>query len=150
MKKQNLINIESLIKLNKHNINPIFPEILKKCHAQIERYATQHKATECIFKVPLHVFGKPLYDVEDLIHYLITELRNNGLFVQQSDAVLFLSWNTNNINYDDYVSTRDAHKKDFSDQTMVCNMEKLKNAQRVQQERDKYFKSLCPHSSLRK
>jgi hypothetical protein len=140
----NILNIESLIKLNKNNSNnPLFPEILKKCHGQIERYAKNHKVTECLFVVPAHIFGKPLYDVADLIEYLMTELSNNGLFVQQRECNIYISWAPDNINYDNYVITRDSHKKEAGGSFMVCNHEKLNNAQRVQQERDKYFKSLC-------
>ena len=145
MKNTGLINIESLIKMNKTHQNPIFPEILKKCHSQINRYSTQHKATECIFIVPAHVFGKPLYNIDDLLDYLVKELKNNGLYVQQRDSNLYISWATDNLDYNNYVITRDAHQKDASNTVtnMVYNIEKFNRAQRVQQERDKYFKSLC-------
>lgn len=146
MKNTNLINIESLLKLKKAPDSSIFPEILKKCHAQINRYALQHKATECLFVVPVHIFGKPLYNIVDLINFLISELNNNGLFTSQQGNNIYISWDKKYINYNNYVSTRDSYKINAIDPTLPHNIDKYKNAQRVQAERDKFFKSLCPSS----
>lgn len=152
MNKNNILNIETLISHNnKNRINTsfdyksLFTEILHKCHAQITRYSKKHNTTECLFKVPVHIFGKPVYNHSDLITFLLMSLHNNGLFAEYiyTDNNILISWNKSHIDYNKYVSTRDSGKMPETSSFIPQNNDKYKQAQRVQQERDTFFKSLC-------
>ena len=60
----------------------LFDEVLIKCHKKIKLNA-DNKKTECIFQIPPFIFGKPLYNIDNLQDYIIKSLRMNGFEVKK-------------------------------------------------------------------
>jgi hypothetical protein len=73
----------------------IFDEILTKCHKKIKLNA-DNKKTECIFQIPPFIFGKPLYDIDELQIYVFKSLKINGFEVKKlMEYHIFINWNIN-------------------------------------------------------
>jgi len=73
----------------------LFDEVLIKCHKKIKLNA-DNKKTECIFQIPPFIFGKPLYNIDNLQDYIIKSLRMNGFEVKKLvEYYLFINWNIN-------------------------------------------------------
>jgi hypothetical protein len=84
----------------------IFEEVLKSCHKMIQRYSRQHKQTECIFTVPVFIFGKPPYSLESLKRYLVDKLEANGLYTEVVDEThILISWHIDRVDYEKYKAT---------------------------------------------
>ena len=45
----------------------VFEDILKRCHTKIKNTADSEDICYCFFKVPLYVYGNPLYDIKSCI-----------------------------------------------------------------------------------
>ena len=71
-----------------------FEEVLSRCYASIKRMARMHQ-TRCTFIVPHILFGKPVFDVNACIAFMIRNLTGNGFFVKcppHNPRVLHISW----------------------------------------------------------
>lgn len=77
-----------------------FDIIIEKCHSKIKKVANVG-STNIFFEVPFFLLGYPLYDVNDCILYIISSLKENGLFVQRlsnpNNNILYISWNISDI-----------------------------------------------------
>lgn len=84
----------------------LFDEILKKCHAKIKKYNAEFKKQECLYNPPIFVVGRPPYNYNDLIRYLILSLRKNGLKAEWNDdhQSIYISWHRSDINMEQYHS----------------------------------------------
>jgi len=78
-----------------HSKHAIFDKIIEKCHMKIKKSALIG-GMNIFFEVPYYIYGTPLYKIEDCINYIVTALRNNGLFVQilsePNNNILYISW----------------------------------------------------------
>jgi hypothetical protein len=82
----------------------IFEDILKSCHNKIKKYNNEFKRQECLFVPPVFIFGKPPYNYMDLLTYLITSLKNNGLKIEwlKDKQSLYISWKKIDIDINKY------------------------------------------------
>ena len=85
----------------------LFDEILTSCHNKIKKYSKEFKKQECLFSPPQFVMGRPPYDYEQLIDYLLTSLSNNGLFAEwiPDRSSIYISWKPEDINLETYQKT---------------------------------------------
>jgi|688.fasta_scaffold11941_22 hypothetical protein len=106
-----LLNLEELIysntKSNKAK-EENFNDILNRCHKIINFYNKNYKKKSCYYKIPVFIFGKPLYNINELALFLYKNLTNNGLFVSYipEENKLYISWEEDKINYNLYVKNK--------------------------------------------
>lgn len=95
MSQLNIKDLYSSAKKTELEKYKIFDEILTKCHKKIKLNA-DNKKTECIFQIPPFVFGKPLYDINELQDYILKSLKMNGFGIKKiMEYHIFISWNIN-------------------------------------------------------
>ena len=130
-----ILDLDSLIhdtKSRERNKLASFEHVLLRCHAQIARFAKDHKATECKFSIPITMFGFPPYNPVTLINYLLSHLRDNGLSVDyiQSENKLYISWKQEDINYARYKKRKDRimHSRHTDISYMNEEMQKKKTS----------------------
>lgn len=91
-----MININDLHKkrLDKEQRRKgVFEDILKRCHTKIKNIADSEEICYCFFKVPLYVYGNPLYDIKSCIIYLVKSLIRNGFDIKYYHPYLiYISW----------------------------------------------------------
>ena len=71
-----------------------FEEVLARCYSCIKRMARMHQ-TSCTYIVPHILFGKPVFDVNACIAFMIRNLMGNGFFVKcprHNPRILHISW----------------------------------------------------------
>lgn len=89
----------------------VFSTVLEQCHSQIKRYNKDHKVTECYFSVPMFIAGKPPYEINVLINYLLHHLRDNGLFAEKRPGnQIFISWSDDDIDIHKYENRKNRIK----------------------------------------
>jgi len=103
---EKFINLNELLynqNNNSSSTKQTYDKILSICHRHIMKYNKMHK-TSCIFKPPLFLFGYPVYDINNLLDYLIISLCNNGFKVDyiQNSMEIYISWDINNIDKNRY------------------------------------------------
>jgi len=92
-----MININELHQERQERIDrkhSIYEEVLKKCHHRIKLTAKQNPYDcMCYFVIPKVIYGIPLYNLEQCITYLYTNLTKNGfkLFYTHPN-LLIISW----------------------------------------------------------
>lgn len=91
-----MINIDELHKQQNEKKNrkkKIFEDILKKCHAKIKNTAKTEQVCFCFFKVPVYIYGVPLYDMKSCILYIVTALSKNGFDLKYHHPnLIYISW----------------------------------------------------------
>ena len=91
------LNINSLHQVHDNRASvklSTFNKILKFCHQKIEKYNKDYKKMECMYVPPVSIIGCPLYKSEEIICYLIENLRNDG-FTAYWDTMknsIYISW----------------------------------------------------------
>ena len=96
----------------------VFQEILTNCHSKITRYNREHKVKNCFISVPVFIPGKPPYDYEVLINYLLYHLKDNGLHVRYlpHKKQLYISWDEKHIDLKRYEGRKQRiNKEKYSD-----------------------------------
>jgi len=111
-----MLDLEELIYENKARERKkleLFSDILKNCHAQINRYNREHKVKHCVFSVPFMIAGKPPFDFNKLTKFLLEKLRNNGLFAEFSSKTnqIYISWDERDIDLERYERSREAEDR---------------------------------------
>lgn len=88
------------------NKTKLYDEILSSCHNKIKKCSKEFKIQECLFSPPRFVVGKPPYNYEELVNYLLQSLQNNGLKVEWIAArdAIYISWKPEDVNLDAYRS----------------------------------------------
>lgn len=91
------LNINSLHQVHDNRISvklSTFNKILNFCHQKIEKYNKDYKKMECLYIPPVSIIGCPLYKSDEIICYLIENLRNDG-FTAYWDTMknsIYISW----------------------------------------------------------
>jgi len=66
--------------------------ILQQCHGRIKHYSNYEKTT-CFFAIPEFIIGVPLFDVNELRHYMMNSLEKNGFKLMYIDPNwLMIDW----------------------------------------------------------
>lgn len=106
-----LLDLEEVVYENKkreRNRLAVFETVIDQCHAQIRRYNKEHKARTCLFSVPLVMPGRPPYDFDVLVNYLLYHLRDNGLHAQFMPETnqIYISWRDEDLDLEKYEQRR--------------------------------------------
>lgn len=73
--------------------NEIFNKILSRCHSRIKSISKLSDVCCCFFEVPAYVYGLPVYNQMECIHYIIKDLFDDGFKVEFAEPnILFITW----------------------------------------------------------
>ncbi len=97
MKKLNILDLHRSIHEKKERNTLCFEKVLEMAHNRIIK-TTESKQLRCIFEVPSFIFGYPLFDLNECIAYVTTELKSNGFVVNYAfPNKLYISWDLEEI-----------------------------------------------------
>jgi hypothetical protein len=69
-----------------------FDKILEMCQKKIQK-SVQLNMVQCFFEVPEFVLGFPLYNINECIVHVLTNLQENGFVVRYLfPRIIFISW----------------------------------------------------------
>jgi len=102
-----LLNLDELNlrhETTKENRIRVFEDILKSCHNKIRKYNMEFKKQDCLFEPPPFIIGKPPYHYTELVNYLITSLKKNGLKVEwlKDKKAIYISWRPIDVDMNQY------------------------------------------------
>lgn len=105
-------DIKQTINRKKERKYESFEKILDMCFNKIERYAHIDKLF-CLFEVPDFVLGKPLFDINECILFLMSQLQKNGFKVTYMfPRLLRIDWQDQTTSQSTYIKPETA--KDIS------------------------------------
>lgn len=105
-------DIRSSMNRKKERKYESFELILDTCFRKIERCAHIDKLF-CVFEVPEFVLGKPLYDINECILFVMSKLQNNGFKVEYIfPRLLKIDWHEHASTFHSNMSQQTA--KDIS------------------------------------
>lgn len=91
-----MINIDELHREQDKKRNQkkkVFEDILSMCHNKIKATAKTEDSRYCFFKIPIYIYGIPMYDLKSCVIYLVTSLSKNGFDVKYYHPnLVFISW----------------------------------------------------------
>lgn len=92
MKQLNIFELQnSISQKKKHRVN-VYESVLGKCHSKIQIAANKEKY-ECYYDVPQYVVGLPLFNINECVDFIITQLQTNGFRVNYYfPKLLHISW----------------------------------------------------------
>jgi hypothetical protein len=99
-----LLNLEYLEAKKKSNYKmETFEEILSMCHKKIMKM-NDGGIKACYYMPPAFVLGRPTFDYNELLLYIMTELDKNGLYVSWSkiNNCIYISWRSEDICIEKY------------------------------------------------
>jgi|SRR3989344_3982179 len=144
-----LLDLESLIRSNRGRDTSkldVFRDILKQCHQVIERYNREEHIRECFFSVPSFVFGKPPYDMQVLVNFLLHHLRDNGLFAEylEEKQKIYISWRSEDIDENKYFNRKNQidDRRRYNNATEnIIDPERHHNVLKLQRAREREFRA---------
>lgn len=72
-----------------------FDLVLSRCYKKIKTYS-KNEFVSCLFDIPEFIIGTPIYNLNELIIYIIDSLRKDGLYVELLyHNILYISWDIN-------------------------------------------------------
>ena len=76
------------------NKKQIYDNVLKKCHNKILLTSKMNPYEQwCYFVIPKFIYGIPLYNFNDCLQYLVTNLTKNGFKINYTHPnLLIISW----------------------------------------------------------
>lgn len=93
----NIFEINRKIEEKERKINISHEKVLEKCHKQIINSANESNLRTLI-ELPEHIYGYPLYDLNNCIKFVISSLNNDGFYVKYFfPKILYVSWDFNEI-----------------------------------------------------
>ena len=91
-----MINIDELHQQQnkkKNQKKKVFEDILKMCHNRIKKTAKTEDNRYCFFRIPIYIYGIPIYDMNACIVYVTTALSKNGFDIRYFHPnIIFISW----------------------------------------------------------
>lgn len=84
--------LQNIDQIKKEVRNETYNIILTECHNKIKIYGNNNKPG-CFYSIPELLFGKPKYDMNHCISWIIKHLRRDGLTViQMSNNIIYVFW----------------------------------------------------------
>jgi len=84
----------------KHKVFAHFHNILNECVNEIKKTSSNTNKEYCNFIVPKCKLGDPIYNVNDLEHFIVKQLTNKDLFIViEQPRLLYISWKDKDIDY---------------------------------------------------
>ena len=119
-----LLNLESLTGDKPDANDPCtvtFELQLKKLHKRIADLNKHHPPIkECIYTPPSFIFGRPLYDINEMLQYLYDSLNSNGIKVEPHDSdSLYISWKKEDLNMAAYNFQVNSKQRDVKDSLAI-------------------------------
>ena len=72
-----------------------FDLVLSRRHKKIKTYS-KNEFVSCLFDIPEFILGTPIYNLNELILYIIDSLRKEGLYVKLLyHNIIYISWDIN-------------------------------------------------------
>jgi hypothetical protein len=138
MTSRTYINLKHLlnIKERKESIKlGVFLEVLNRCFTMIEKRAAEGKEW-MVYHVPSFLTGKPIYDANELKHYLITKLLENGLGVwDNGPRSLTISWREQDINMNQYLKKESQTIQDYMEPNIEQSIDPVMTNMQARKER---------------
>lgn len=92
MKQLNIFELQNSINKKKQQRVNVYESVLSKCHMKIQIAAKKEKY-ECFYDVPQYVVGLPLFNINECVDFIISQLQNNGFHVKYYfPKLLHISW----------------------------------------------------------
>ena len=92
MQQINIFELQNSVSSKKERRKNVFLTILNKCHSKI-REAAKKELYLCHYEVPRYVVGLPLYNFDDCMKFIRSQLVQNGFVVEQLyHTYLLISW----------------------------------------------------------
>lgn len=103
MKQINIFELQNSINKKENLRISTYEKILERCHQKIKNAASNEQYF-VIYDVPHYIVGLPLYNLNNCIEFIITQLKENGFKVEHKlPKFLVVSWyptqSTNTITY---------------------------------------------------
>ena len=100
-----LLNIEDLDVKKEPTPSSLetFTSILKSCHSHIQKL-NKKNIKACYYLPPYIILGRPTYDYNDLLLFIMKSLDRNGLFVSWSNEEdsIYISWRSEDLSFEKY------------------------------------------------
>jgi Family of unknown function (DUF5759) len=97
-KRLNIFELNRKINDKKSKENISYEKVLEKCHKKILK-STNDCNLRTLVELPEHIYGYPLYDLNNCIKYVMDNLQNDGFIIQYFfPKVLYISWDLDEIN----------------------------------------------------
>lgn len=88
----NVFDLHRLALVRRQKERDSFISVLEKCYSRIKRVNNIYRS-QCDFDVPIMVAGRPLFDMETCIKFMIRNLTSNGFVVDfHPPRTLHISW----------------------------------------------------------
>lgn len=85
-------DVQVIMKVKHEQKKESFYHILEKCFSRIEKAALKD-LNFMMFQVPEFILGKPIYNLNECIHFLVHHLQTKGYYVQYFfPNILFIHW----------------------------------------------------------
>jgi len=98
MKRINILDLHKIVNDRKDKHIMCYEKVLELSHNKIKKAASQ-KSLRCLFEVPNYVFGYPLFNLNECIDFVISELKKNGFVVNYYfPNKIYISWDFEEIN----------------------------------------------------
>jgi hypothetical protein len=98
MKRLNILDLHRTINEKKERQTVCFENVLSRIHKKIQKSADEKKL-RCVYEIPTFIFGLPLFDLNDCIEFVMSELKANGFIVTYYfPNMLYVSWDFEEIN----------------------------------------------------
>ena len=85
-------DLQAKVKEKEKKTNQTFNEVLKEIYDKIQRKNNMN-TYHTLYKVPQLLVGKPLYNFENLMRFLIKKLQKGGFLVYFKNDTLLIFWN---------------------------------------------------------
>lgn len=96
-KRINIFELNRKINERKNIEKISYEKVLDICHKKILKSSEELKF-RTIIELPEHVFGFPLYDLNNCMSYIINSLKKDGFIIEYFfPKVLYISWDLDEI-----------------------------------------------------
>ena len=99
--------------------------LLEQCQNKIKECNRVHRSKHCLYKPPVFLIGKPMYDYFDVMNYIVEELVKNGLLAQITEQGIYVCWDPKLLNQVSY--RQQLEKQEHSEKAAAVT--KLKTEQ---------------------
>ena len=89
----NIRELQNSVLYRQQKNNEIYEQVLKLVHKKIIITNETTLDCKCVYKMPLFIYGLPLYNPNKCIQYIVNKLVNNGFYVEYiAPYEIFISW----------------------------------------------------------
>ena len=112
MEKINIHELNQISEQKNMNKLKLYNKLIQNCHNRIKSSAKNNYKT-CMYTIPTYTYGYPLYDVNELINFVMNSLKKDGLNVINIDKTLFISWDISKNISNKGISNKNKQVQDY-------------------------------------